>query len=94
MFAYGSGLAASMFRLRAVRDLPKNPELFAVLASRIKISPEEYTRRMLEREKNYEKKNFTTVDSLTELRPGTVYLEKVDDRWRRFYKRVDNRPRI
>ena len=94
MFAYGSGLAASMFRLRVCRDLPKNPELFAYLASRTKINPDDYTRRMVDREKNYERKNYTTADSLTELRPGTVYLEKVDDKYRRYYKRLESRPRL
>lgn len=94
MFAYGSGLAASMFRLTASRDIPKNPELFARLSRRIKLSPEEYTRRMTERENNYARKGFETVDNLSELLPGTVYLNKVDDKWRRFYTRSSVNPKI
>jgi len=94
LFAYGSGLAASMFRLTASRDIPKNPELFARLSRRIKLSPEEYTRRMQEREKNYSRKNYQTVDSLAEMLPGSVYLDRVDDKWRRFYTRGKTNPKI
>ena len=80
--------------MTASRDIPKNPELFARLARRVKLSPEEYTRRMTERENNYARKGFETVDSLTELLPGTVFLSKVDDKWRRFYERTQASPKI
>ena len=94
MFAYGSGLASSLFRLRATVDIQRNPEVLEKLQRRTKVTPEEYTRRMQVREEIYEKKSFTPLDSINELAVGTVYLEKVDEKWRRFYGRVGPRPKI
>ena len=94
MFAYGSGFAATMFRLHVNVSMTKNPEIIDQLSRRIKLNPEEYTRRMQVREQDYQRKDYVTTDNLQELRPGTVYLEKVDNKWRRFYKRKENNPRI
>ena len=90
MFAYGSGLASSMFRLIAVEPLLKNNTILTKLSQRIKLSPEEYSRRMQVREQDYQRKNFVPEDNLNELRPGTIFLERVDDKWRRFYNRKDD----
>jgi hydroxymethylglutaryl-CoA synthase len=94
MFAYGSGFAASMFRLYAPHDLSKNDKILQQLTNRIKITPEEYSRRMQVREVDYQRKSFTPQDHIQELREGTVYLERVDERWKRYYNRVSHRPKI
>lgn len=94
LFAYGSGFASSMFRLQTLAAIPKDPTILQQLSLRTKITPEDYTARMKKREEDYQRKDFIPQDNITELRPGTVYLEKVDSRWRRFYGRVQTSPKL
>jgi hydroxymethylglutaryl-CoA synthase len=56
LFSYGSGLCSSMLNVK----IHKNPlnrlqveSILGKLENRIKISPNEYTQMMLERERNY-----------------------------------------
>jgi hydroxymethylglutaryl-CoA synthase len=94
MFAYGSGLAASMFRIVARTRVQMDQRILTSLGRRVGLDPEEYTRRMGVREKDYERKGFVPKDPVEELAPGTVYLDRVDEKWRRFYKRVENTPKL
>jgi hydroxymethylglutaryl-CoA synthase len=92
MFSYGSGLASTLFTLyvrpeasSAVQQIRDNCALDAILDSRIKLSPEEYNRRMDQREIDFSRYDYKPTDSFSELTPGTFYLERVDEQWRRFY---------
>lgn len=96
-FSYGSGLAASFFSFRvskdaspgstleklvsSVSDLPKR------LDSRRRMSPEEFTEIMNQREQFYHKVNFSPPGDTSNLFPGTWYLERVDEMHRRKYAR-------
>jgi len=92
LFAYGSGLASSMFRLTVkpnaqatLAQIRANNPIQHLLDSRVKLTPEEYTRRMDKRDEDYNKCNWLPGDSLEELADGTYYLLKVDEKWRRTY---------
>uniref|UniRef100_A0A8C3YCR5 Hydroxymethylglutaryl-CoA synthase n=1 Tax=Catagonus wagneri TaxID=51154 RepID=A0A8C3YCR5_9CETA len=96
-FSYGSGLAASFFSLRVSQDAsPGSPleklvssmsDLPKRLASRRRASPEEFTEIMNQREQYYHKVNFTPPGDPNSLFPGTWYLERVDELYRRKYAR-------
>eukprot|EP00357_Protocruzia_adherens_P030628 CAMPEP_0115046288 /NCGR_PEP_ID=MMETSP0216-20121206/48662_1 /TAXON_ID=223996 /ORGANISM="Protocruzia adherens, Strain Boccale" /LENGTH=1286 /DNA_ID=CAMNT_0002429345 /DNA_START=2875 /DNA_END=6735 /DNA_ORIENTATION=+ len=91
LFSYGSGLASSMFTVSVQGDLSEmiqKIDLHRRLDARICQSPEEYSRRMANRQDRYHGNNFITTDSLEELAPGTFYLDRIDERWRRFYSRL------
>ncbi|NP_999545.1 hydroxymethylglutaryl-CoA synthase, mitochondrial precursor [Sus scrofa] len=96
-FSYGSGLAASFYSLRVSQDAsPGSPleklvssvsDLPERLASRKRVSPEEFTEIMNQREQYYHKVNFTPPGDPNSLFPGTWYLERVDELYRRKYAR-------
>ncbi|XP_021571568.1 hydroxymethylglutaryl-CoA synthase, mitochondrial isoform X2 [Carlito syrichta] len=96
-FSYGSGLAASLFSFRVSRDAsPGSPldklvsstaDLPKRLASRKRMSPEEFTEIMNQREQFYHKVNFSPPGDAKSLFPGTWYLERVDEMHRRKYAR-------
>ncbi|XP_054420700.1 hydroxymethylglutaryl-CoA synthase, mitochondrial [Pteronotus mesoamericanus] len=96
-FSYGSGLAASFFSLQASPDAsPGSPleklvssmsDLPKRLASRKRASPEEFTAVMEQREQFYHKVNFSPPGDTRSLFPGTWYLERVDELYRRKYAR-------
>ena len=53
MFSYGSGCAASLFTIKCVGDYSKiqaNGDFSDIIEKRIKLTPEEYTQIMNERE--------------------------------------------
>ena len=55
------------------------------MKKRIKVSPEEFTKVMLEREKNYGVwKGLVKVDEKF-LDDNVYYLAEIDDKWRRRY---------
>lgn len=94
MFSYGSGLASTLFTLHirpeaahAVQQIRLNCSVDSLLSSRIKLDLDEFSRRMDQREIDYNRGNYTPTDPLSELTSGTFYLARVDDRWRRFYTR-------
>lgn len=60
------------------------------LKNRIKITPEELTRRMTIREEEHNKAPFTPSEDTTILYPGTFYLVAIDNERRRTYKRRPN----
>uniref|UniRef100_A0A8D2AL48 Hydroxymethylglutaryl-CoA synthase n=1 Tax=Sciurus vulgaris TaxID=55149 RepID=A0A8D2AL48_SCIVU len=96
-FSYGSGLAASLFSFRVSQDAsPGSPldtlvssisDLPKRLASRKRMSPEEFTEIMNQREQFYHKVNFSPPGDTNNLFPGTWYLERVDEMHRRKYAR-------
>nr|XP_036877218.1 hydroxymethylglutaryl-CoA synthase, mitochondrial [Manis javanica] len=96
-FSYGSGLAASFFSFRVSQDAsPGSPlerlvssmsDLPRRLASRKCVSPEEFTEIMGQREEFYHKVNFSPPGDTNNLFPGTWYLERVDELYRRKYAR-------
>ncbi|XP_012663103.1 hydroxymethylglutaryl-CoA synthase, mitochondrial [Otolemur garnettii] len=96
-FSYGSGLAASLFSFRVSQDAsPGSPleqlvsstsDLPKRLDSRRRMSPEEFTEVMNQREHFYHKVNFSPPGDVDSLFPGTWYLERVDELHRRKYAR-------
>ncbi|XP_048207842.1 hydroxymethylglutaryl-CoA synthase, mitochondrial [Perognathus longimembris pacificus] len=96
-FSYGSGLAASLFSFRVSQDAsPGSPldklvssvaDLPKRLDSRKRMSPEEFTEIMNQREQFYHKVNFSPPGDTNNLFPGTWYLERVDEMHRRKYAR-------
>jgi hydroxymethylglutaryl-CoA synthase len=91
MFSYGSGLAASMFSLKvngdvtAIRDTANVNER---LASRTKISPEEFERSLEVRENTYTKYDFKPTADVQDMFKGTYYLKEIDSLERRYYSRA------
>ncbi|KAG8718729.1 ATP-dependent 5'-3' DNA helicase hcs1 [Ceratobasidium sp. 394] len=91
MFAYGSGCAASFYALR-IRESPKEiaekMDLLARLKSMKVVPVTEYVSAMELREKNHNAVNYTPEGSLDNLWPGSYYLERIDEKYRRSYARV------
>lgn len=88
LFSYGSGLAASLFSCKVIGDLSKMVSVLDLdnkLKDRKTESPEDYEKAIHLREQAHLKKDFTPQGSIDELKPGTYYLEKIDDRFRRSY---------
>jgi len=59
------------------------------LSSRIFVTPQKFNRALELREKLYLSNNFDPSDDLETLFPGSYYLDKVDQNYRRFYKRLN-----
>jgi hydroxymethylglutaryl-CoA synthase len=92
LFSYGSGLAASMFSVRVsgpVDHIVSKLNIPNRLAARQKVTPETFDQTMQLREKTHHVKEYTPIGSLSDenLFPGTFYLDHVDDKYRRSYKR-------
>jgi hydroxymethylglutaryl-CoA synthase len=92
MFAYGSGLAATMFSLKIVAPLtnltPTLEEIQTTLSKRQKISPIDFEKVLADRELRYCQNNWNPQCPPKTLRSGTFYLETVDEKFRRFYNRM------
>lgn len=94
MFSYGSGLAASMYALRAVNDVDRLSELtgpLVALAQRLdarrRVSPEAFDAAMARRESRLHMAPLEPADAVAELEPGAFYLTRVDEQRRRSYER-------
>jgi hydroxymethylglutaryl-CoA synthase len=92
MFSYGSGCAATLFVLRvknsSIGELTdRNKDVMYRLNERIKVSPQDYDNVMSNKEKLYNSNNYTPQDKIENLFENTFYLEKVDERWRRYYSK-------
>lgn len=95
MFSYGSGLAASMFLIRgrgSTAGLATTLRLKERLANRVKVPPLEYDAIMHQREVNFGhlKEGPLNVD-FSRLYDGTYYLVSIDKKWKRSYKRYEQR---
>jgi hydroxymethylglutaryl-CoA synthase len=92
MFSYGSGLAASMFLIKgraSTTSIAANLQIESRLKSRVKVSPEEYARIMLEREQAYGTlKEGPLRVNLDRLFEGTYYVSNIDAKWKRTYTRL------
>lgn len=96
-FSYGSGLAASLFSFQVSQDAsPGSPleklvssisDLPKRLSSRKRMSPQEFTEIMEQREHFFHKVNYSPPGDTKSLFPGTWYLERVDELHRRKYAR-------
>ncbi|KAI8366193.1 hydroxymethylglutaryl-CoA synthase [Blakeslea trispora] len=92
LYSYGSGLASSMisFRVRGnTSTIQSKLNLRERLDARVHSKPEEFADAMKMREHTHNACNFTPSGSLDNIATGAYYVEKIDDKWRRFYKRKD-----
>ncbi|DBA00803.1 TPA: hypothetical protein N0F65_004708 [Lagenidium giganteum] len=98
VFSYGSGCMASMFAIHARADsehdgrfslqkMQQQLRLVDRLAQREAKSASEYTYYMDVRAKFHGKKDISPTQPLSDLRPGTFYLEKIDHLYQRIYAR-------
>mmetsp|Transcript_1533 Transcript_1533/g.2336 ORF Transcript_1533/g.2336 Transcript_1533/m.2336 type:complete len:509 (-) Transcript_1533:1649-3175(-) len=94
VFSYGSGSAASMFSLRFNRGVDKMRTAINLqnrLSQRTKLTPEEYTQRLSEREQKYKSGVPTQIihnEKPTNMFPGTYYVKSIDPLGRRQYART------
>lgn len=87
-FSYGSGLAASFFSFVVKGDISEirsNLNFLERLEKRVEYEPKEYEEALELREKAHLKKDFVPVGSIDNMFPGTYYLTKIDDMYRREY---------
>lgn len=92
LYSYGSGLAASMvsFRINAPTDkIQAVLNLRERLAARTFAKPQEFADAMKMREATHNACNYTPSGSLDHIASGVYYVDQIDDKWRRFYKRKD-----
>jgi len=88
MFSYGSGCAASMFVLRVTagyRRIQALSDFKPRLASRVRISAQEYDEWMTLREQSFGRANLTPKAGIEHLEQGTYYLTHIDEKYVRYY---------
>jgi len=88
-FSYGSGMAASFFSIivkGSVEFIKQKEKVTKRLGLRQFVDPSEFTKMLNMREKHLLASAYVPEGAL-DLFPGTFYLEKVDDKYRRYYKR-------
>lgn len=94
MFSYGSGCAASLFSIKVAGDISKiqerNHDVYSALDNRIKIEPLKFEEMMIKKEKLYLSSNYVPETDLNQLKDGTYFLTKVDEKWRRYYDKKIN----
>ncbi|RGB30289.1 hydroxymethylglutaryl-coenzyme A synthase C terminal-domain-containing protein [Rhizophagus diaphanus] len=95
MFSYGSGLSSSFFSFqinKSIADISKVLDVPNRLKSRLELTPKQFSEVMRLREETHGKKDYKPVgdDSLVKdaFFSGTYYLEEIDSKWRRSYKRT------
>ncbi|KAL5118059.1 3-hydroxy-3-methylglutaryl coenzyme A synthase [Pleosporales sp. CAS-2024a] len=89
LFSYGSGLASSMFSFRvngSVENMAKQLDIPNRLEARRVVAPQVYDDMCNLREQAHLKKNYTPTGDTDGLFPGTYYLTKIDDMYRRSYE--------
>ncbi|KAI9642920.1 hypothetical protein NHQ30_008654 [Ciborinia camelliae] len=88
MFSYGSGAASTLFALKVTGDLTRmvqKIDLMNRLKQRHISTPEEYELACDLRLKAYGQNNYTPAGDITSLLPGTFYLDRIDEAFRRTY---------
>ncbi|KAL7929051.1 hydroxymethylglutaryl-CoA synthase [Trichoderma chlorosporum] len=88
LFSYGSGLAATFLSLRivgSVETIGKTLDLPARLDARREVKPEIYDAMCNLRKQAHLQKDFIPKGDVSTILPGTYYLEKVDDKFKREY---------
>ncbi|KAK0181717.1 hypothetical protein PV327_003977 [Microctonus hyperodae] len=98
VFSYGSGLTSSMYSLTITKDAIPNSPLETLIShlSYIKpqldarkcVAPEDYTKILEQRETNWHTLPFEPQSTIDSMFPGTYYLVKIDEMYRRTYARV------
>lgn len=91
VYSFGSGSAASIFSLRVrgdVSNMAKQLSLKDRLAAREVVPCETYVECLKTREHTHNAVNYEPKGKLSDLSPGSYYLEKVDDQFRRTYGRT------
>ena len=95
MFSYGSGLSSTFFSFqikKSVSDIAKILDIPNRLKSRLELEPKYFNEIMRLREETHGKKDYKPVgDNSSEEEaffPGTYYLDQIDSKWRRSYKRT------
>jgi len=89
LFSYGSGMAASLFSVivkNSVEFIKQKQKIAKRLGQRQFAEPNEFSKSLVIREKHLLACSYVPEGALN-LFPGTFYLEKVDDKYRRYYKR-------
>lgn len=89
MFSYGSGLAASFFKIKVNSDyqsLVDSANLKQQLSERVQVSPEDYEKALELREAAHLKCNFSPQGSIEHLRKGAFYLTNIDNKFKRVYQ--------
>eukprot|EP01108_Squamamoeba_japonica_P001070 TRINITY_DN1416_c0_g1_i1.p2 TRINITY_DN1416_c0_g1~~TRINITY_DN1416_c0_g1_i1.p2 ORF type:complete len:123 (-),score=70.26 TRINITY_DN1416_c0_g1_i1:19-387(-) len=91
LFSYGSGLAATLFSLRATEApaaaLFNTGDVLARLEQRTESTPEEFTAALERRKAAHGRASYApTLDH--EVFPGTYVLRNIDEHYRRTYERV------
>uniref|UniRef100_A0A665VQP0 Hydroxymethylglutaryl-CoA synthase n=1 Tax=Echeneis naucrates TaxID=173247 RepID=A0A665VQP0_ECHNA len=97
IFSYGSGFAATLYSLRVTQDptpgscldklVSSLSDLKVRLDSRTKVSPVVFSENMKLREETHHLASYVPRGSVDDLFPGTWYLTRVDDKYRREYSR-------
>lgn len=97
VFSYGSGFAATLYSVRVTQDhtpgsvldklVSSLSDLKVRLDSRKKVSPAVFSENMKLREETHHLANYVPRGSADDLFPGTWYLSRVDDKFRREYAR-------
>ncbi|XP_011498798.1 PREDICTED: hydroxymethylglutaryl-CoA synthase 1 [Ceratosolen solmsi marchali] len=100
IFSYGSGLASSMYSLTITKNVSEDSPLMRLvsnlsyvksqLETRQQVNPEDYTKILELREKNCHTIPFEPQSSIDNMFPGTYYLVKIDEMYRRTYRRIPN----
>ncbi|KAK6084311.1 Hydroxymethylglutaryl-CoA synthase 2 [Seiridium cupressi] len=88
LFSYGSGLASSFLSLRingSTEEISKVLDIPNRLAARRELTPENYEAFCELRHQAHLQKDFIPKGDVSTIAPGTYYLEKVDDMFKRFY---------
>ncbi|XP_046394199.1 hydroxymethylglutaryl-CoA synthase 1-like [Ischnura elegans] len=98
LFSYGSGLASSFFSIKVSDDSSVGSKLDVLVRSvlnvqeqldlRLKVSPEDFSKILEDREKNHHVAPYTPSAQVDNFFPGSWYLKYVDDKYRRYYDRV------
>ncbi|CAG8597971.1 13781_t:CDS:10 [Funneliformis mosseae] len=95
MFSYGSGLASSFFSFqikKSVADISKILDVPNRLKSRLELTPEKFNEVMKLREEVHDQKDYVPLGDGSSIEDaffsGTYYLEQIDSKWRRSYKRA------
>ncbi|KAL6404676.1 putative hydroxymethylglutaryl-CoA synthase [Ilyonectria robusta] len=88
LFSYGSGLAASFMSFRingSVENISDVLDLPSRLEARRSVSPETYDQMCDLRKQAHLQKDFVPKGEISTIAPGTYYLTKVDDMFKREY---------
>lgn len=98
LFSYGSGLASTMFSITVTADHSENSALRklvaklkyvkSLLAQRDCVSPEVFTETLALRQKVCHMAPYKPIGDISNMFPGTYYLEDIDEMHRRRYERI------